>query len=208
LNDPKLIQAPWLSKQSIQEKVDEFRKNFPRADKIPVNVEHIIEFDLRLKLCPVAGLMDDCGKDALLLSDGSVIVDLGEFEQDRFRDRLRFSLAHEIGHYVLHSDLYKGIKFNSVDEWIEFIQGVPEQTYDWIEYQANEFAGRLLIPSPELREQFSLAVAKLKGTPYEGLDPLPEPVVMTIARSICGRFSVSYKPVLSRIQREQLWRKS
>lgn len=206
---PNEIQAPRLSKQDIQKAVDDFRATYPRASIVPVNVENIVEFDLKLDLSPEAGLIDASGTDALLLSDRqTIVVDLQEFQDSNLRDRLRFSIAHEIGHYVLHGSVYKNVSFASVDEWIDFIEGISEDTYDWLEYQANEFAGRLLIPRRELDQQYQAALDKLKGTPYEKTHPLPEPVVATIARSICGTFGVSYKPVFSRIQREGLWTRS
>ncbi|MBA4026884.1 MAG: hypothetical protein C0473_01445 [Cyanobacteria bacterium DS3.002] len=85
------------------------------------------------------------GTDALLLSDRkTIVVDLYEFEHNDLRDRLRFSIAHEIGHFILHADVYRGVSFSSVDQWIDFMEGISEDTYEWLEWQANEFAGRLL----------------------------------------------------------------
>jgi len=210
VTDPRSIVAPRLSKTAIQKAVDDFRATYKkRGNIVPVNVEDIVEFDLKLELRPVAGIIDACGTDALLLSDRkTIVVDLYEFEHDNLRDRLRFSIAHEIGHFVLHAEVYRGVSFSSVDQWIEFMEGITDETYEWLEWQANEFAGRLLVPEDQLRREFAESIKKLKGTPYETMDPLPEPVITTIARSICGKFGVSYKPVFSRIQRIGLWNRS
>jgi Zn-dependent peptidase ImmA (M78 family) len=35
---------------------------------------------------------------------------------------MRFSIAHEIGHFVLHAELYGQMKHDSVEEWIKFIE--------------------------------------------------------------------------------------
>lgn len=210
MTDPLSIVAPRLTKTAIQKAVDEFRATCKKRGSIlPVDVEDIVEFDLKLELRPVAGIMDACGTDALLLSDRkTIVVDLYEFEHNDLRDRLRFSIAHEIGHFILHADVYRGVSLSSVDQWIDFREGISEDTSEWLEWQANGFAGRLLVPEGELRKAFAASVQKLKGTPYENMVPMPEPVVTTIARSICSEFGVSYKPVFSRIQRVGLWSRS
>lgn len=201
------ITAPRLTKTAIQKAVDEFKATYSkRTGVLPINVEDLVEFDLKLELRPVAGIMDACGTDALLLSNRkTIVVDLQEFEHNNLRDRLRFSIAHEIGHFILHKEVYKGVSFTSVDQWIDFMEGIPEDTYEWLEWQANEFAGRLLVPGTRLRSLFNQSIEKLKGTQYEEITPLPEPVITTISRTICGDFGVSYLPVFIRIQREGLW---
>ncbi len=69
------------------------------------------------------------------------------------RRRQRFTIAHEIGHYVLHRDLigegivddalYRGRKFNA--DHRDFDMG--------LERQANRFAADLLLPASLVRER-------------------------------------------------------
>jgi len=86
------------------------------------------------------------------------------------------SIAHEIGHYVLHEDVYRAVSFSSVEEWAQFFDTIPRDKYGWLEWQADEFAGRLLIEGSLLKKKFEDAKKMLAGTAYEKLDPLPEPV--------------------------------
>jgi len=70
-----------------------------------VNVEHIIEHSLGLDIIPVHGIRKFEKIDAYLKSDRSaIVVDIEQYMdvQNRYENRLRFSFAHEIGHYVLH----------------------------------------------------------------------------------------------------------
>jgi Zn-dependent peptidase ImmA (M78 family) len=56
--------------------------------------------------------------DALLLGDlKTIAVDQNYFLNERAQNRLRFSVAHEIGHLILHSDIFSKIQYSSIAEW-------------------------------------------------------------------------------------------
>jgi Zn-dependent peptidase ImmA (M78 family) len=74
---------------------------------------------------------------------------------ERYINRLRFSMAHEISHIFLHAELYPKQRFNDLDEYIRFHRSKSEKAHRWFEYQANNFAGNLLVPAPELRRFFA-----------------------------------------------------
>jgi Zn-dependent peptidase ImmA (M78 family) len=57
--------------------------------------------------------------------------------------RQRFTMAHELGHYILH----KGKNIEFVDTTF-----FRSDEMDSIEYNANEFASRLLMPEDDLRK--------------------------------------------------------
>jgi Zn-dependent peptidase ImmA (M78 family) len=54
-------------------------------------------------------------------------------------DRQRWTIAHELGHIVLHHHL----------------QTLAAESEDEIEYEADDFAGELLMPAHEIRHQFA-----------------------------------------------------
>lgn len=205
--DPTRVTAPKLKQSQIQKEVDEVREKYPAAKVLPVHVEDLIDLDLDLDLQSAANLLALSGTDALILPDWkTVLVDLAEFEDPKMTNRLRFSLAHELGHYFLHREVYSDLSFASVEDWIAFVVGIPEEVYGWLEYHADEFAGRLLVPETELRESFRDAVKLLDGTKYAGRSDFPEPVADAVAKKICSRFGVSYRPVRSRLKRLGLWK--
>ncbi len=209
-NSPQ-IKVPILSALAISLRVDEFCKQYGvDRTQVPVDVEAIVEFDLKLDLIPEKGVLKRSGVDALLLSNRkAIIVDLDRFMQDNVRNRLRFTIAHEIGHYVLHEKVYENVSFDSVEEWITFIQSISDEDYNWLEWHCHEFAGLLLVESNLLKQKFNSRVqavrAKLKGTEFEHMDGLPEPVVETLAGEIGKEFGVSAEPVMKRLRREKLW---
>ena len=76
------------------------------------------------------------------------INDLIESQITSSDNRLRFSIAHELGHYILHKYLYheNELTISNPKEYYDFITKFPEKEYRSFEYQANQFAGRLLVP--------------------------------------------------------------
>jgi len=115
----------------------------------------IAEIDLDLEIRTIPGLREECDVDALLLGDWkTLIVDQREYTEDRFLNKLRFSVAHELGHYALHKETFDRIPRRTADEWIAFIQEMPDKEYGLLEFHANEFAGRFLVPVAELDKEF------------------------------------------------------
>ncbi|MFI5224572.1 MAG: ImmA/IrrE family metallo-endopeptidase, partial [Nitrospirales bacterium] len=78
----------------------------------------------------------------------------------------RFSVAHEIGHLILHRDIYAGLQHATAAEWFDYISAIPEVEYGWVEWQAYEFAGRLLVPPEPLREAFQTAIQSAQAAGY------------------------------------------
>jgi hypothetical protein len=74
------------------------------------------------------------------------------FEDTRRLHRLRFTLAHEYAHVVLHAPLY--LKLGSAareDHQCTTTQIEPLAAVDWMEWQASYAAGALLMPASRLR---------------------------------------------------------
>ena len=68
----------------------------------------------------------------------SILVDKRAFMSPRLEYRLRFSVAHEIGHLILHRDIYAGLQHATAAEWFDYISAIPEVEYGWVEWQAYE----------------------------------------------------------------------
>jgi hypothetical protein len=207
LANSKGIKAPFFKKSEIQGEVDTFCAKY-RIDQqqVPLDVELIVEADLRLELRPEANLFKKTEMDALLTSNRkTIMVDLDRFTKTNLQNRFRFTIAHEIGHYVLHEAMYKDVKFGSVDDWLDFFEDFPQIEYRKLEWHCDEFAGRLLIHRDLLRKKFEEARAKLKGTEWEKVEQLPVYVVEAMATEIAKFFGVSEQPVLIRLESESIW---
>ena len=66
------------------------------------------------------------------------------------RHRVRFTMAHELGHYVLHTGCLRKLDISAIDETAETLVSNMKLDIDQtkrMEYQANLFASYLLMPS-------------------------------------------------------------
>jgi hypothetical protein len=197
----------WIEPASLWNIADETRNEYWPESKLPINTEEIVEFRLRLNIEPVKYLLSTVDIDAYLKRDLSgIVVDYDCYMNDKFANRMRFSFAHELGHLFLHKDLYTKLGVDSPEGWKDFILNVPENEYRSFEWQANEFAGRLLVPYPELEAEMEKAVEILKEnelTHFLKMDP--DAVLSRISSMLCKPFEVSTEVIETRVKREGLW---
>jgi hypothetical protein len=167
VNDLRRFKAPFIPKERIWQAAEGFRAAHPAGRRVPVEVLELAEFDLGLELIPAEGLREQLEIDALLMGNlRSVLVDRRAFMNPRMEYRLRFSVAHEIGHLILHRDIYAGLQHATAAEWFDYISAIPEVEYGWVEWQAYEFAGRLLVPPEPWREAFQAAIQSAQAAGY------------------------------------------
>jgi len=195
------------TKPEIWKAAEEFRYRYVSPpDMIPVPINEIVEFDLKIDLEPQPGLRERCDIDGFLTSDlKSICVDNDCYFNERYDNRLRFTLAHEIGYLVLHREIIEQCSYETPEEWIRFRENLPEEDLSWFEFQAYEFAGRLLVPKKKLTEAISLLRDKINQfkslTGKNGGDLLRE----YVSNAICKEFKVSPDVILRRINSERIW---
>lgn len=206
MNDPRRFKAPYLGRERIWQEADRLRAAHPAGAFLPVRVLDLAEFDLRLELIPVAGLREELDIEALLMGDlRSILLDKRAFMSPRLEYRLRFSVAHEIGHLILHRDIYGGLQHATAQVWFDFISAIPDQEYAWVEWQAYEFAGRLLVPPAPLREAFQAAVQSAQAAGYADWLAADEAALDYIATRIAPKFGVSAEVIARRLRTERMW---
>jgi Zn-dependent peptidase ImmA (M78 family) len=201
------FECKWIDPVSLWNIADETRIKYWPESNLPVNTEEIIEFRLRLNIEPVKYLLSTVDIDAYLKRDLSgIVVDYDCYINDKFANRMRFSFAHELGHFFLHKDLYIKFGISSPEGWKDFILNVPENEYKSFEWQANEFAGRLLVPYLELKTEVKKVVEILKENnllPFLEMDS--DAVLSRISPMLRKPFGVSTEVVERRVKREGLW---
>jgi Zn-dependent peptidase ImmA (M78 family) len=124
---------------------------------------------------------------------------------DKFANRLRFSMAHELGHYFLHREVYSNLSLNSIEDWKEFILNVPEPEYEAFECQANEFAGRFLAPYDKLNSAVAESIERIRKGGMEHLLSDEDMVLAGISPFLRRIFGVSEQVIEIRVRREKLW---
>lgn len=143
---------------SVREKIDQFTEDYPvKLGEIAKN----LGITVLLSTLP-RGTSGQIGQE-----EGQFVIRINRHEA---KHRQRFTLAHEIAHFLLHRD-----RILDAGGWSENVllrSGQPAE----IEYEANRLASDLVIPSSQLAD----ATAEYSG-------PLTSEVIEDLAR----RFGVS-----------------
>ncbi|MCL5733115.1 MAG: ImmA/IrrE family metallo-endopeptidase [Patescibacteria group bacterium] len=145
----KNFKAPFIKDDIIKLEAESFRTKFC-GNIIPVDIETIIEKRLEISVVPVPELENISSSDALISSNWECIyVDHRCYSDDRYESRVRFSLAHEMGHFVLHKKIYNELGIKKLDD-VYLMEELPEDEYSKFEHQATRFASHILIPREHL----------------------------------------------------------
>jgi hypothetical protein len=201
------FRCPYIDKSKIWRSADEFRGKYWPSNILPVDIESIVEKGLKLDIQPEHGLWSECEIEAYLRVDlTGIVVDFDRFMNERFMNRLRFSYAHELGHLILHKDIYTQFPISNLNDWKDFRLNIPDGEYKSFEYQANEFAGRLLVPRGQLINEVNKCIKIItKNRMIDYLVSDPAAVLSRISSTLCKPFGVSDQVVEIRVQREELW---
>lgn len=198
--------------EKIDQKTREFLKEHPKYNKIPIDIESIIDIDLGIDIIPLPGLRNffDGAMDAYLSKDfTSIYVD--EFVSEKRENRYRFTLSHEIGHLILHPEVYQMLDYSSLDMAKNTILTL-NKLYPDFEPEADEFAGRLLVPRNELKYVFDKFQ---KNSEERVLEEIPEfdlinnagyqkAVKISLISELSKNFNVSETAMSIRLEKEKL----
>ena len=200
----KKIIVPYLSTQDIRQKADKFRSDY-WGSQIPVDILEIAEFEFDIEIRPIPNLKKLIDMDALISSNFEVLyVDNDQYINDNQINRLRFSVAHEIGHMILHKQYYESLGINSFEDYIKYTEELPEDQHSWLESHAYEFAGRLLVPYEELTQKIDEAKKMLEDAKINITAENEELIKDFITRKICYDFDVSSDVIYKRIVKEKI----
>jgi hypothetical protein len=205
----KKEKVKFLSYEQIAERASDFLKGLKYEGIIPIPIEKIIDRDLKINIVPIPNLFRTFDINAITSSDLKTIY-VDEYLYTNLDRTYRFTLAHELGHIVLHRDFYRSIKIKSLMDWKKFISDVEEKEYQYLELQANNFSGLLLVPQNELAAHFELKLKDLKRSKimrrFEGLN-MADYVDLTlkiIAEKLTDVFEVSSRVIRIRMEKSNL----
>lgn len=148
-----------LSLADLRKRAVDFLAKFPARSTIPIDIDGIVDIELGISVFPIPGLHRLCDTDAFI-SSGCTRITVDEFVYFHRENRFRFSLAHEIGHLVLHGDALSVCRIDDIDEYLRFRAAIDVTEFSVMERQANAFAGLVLVPGPALWNRFQEAKRK------------------------------------------------
>lgn len=194
--DYSKITIPFIPDNVIATKANAFREKYRPRQSSPFDVLGTAEFDLKIQIIPVPGLESPCNTNAYITADWNYIyIDKKQYEDERWDKRTNFSVAHEIGHLVLHKSLYESLKIKELEDFYRFHEQFSNAAYSRIETQANMFAAKLLVPAEELRAEVQKMIkaakaGKIASTEIKGL--------------LCNKFQVSDDVIFWRLVTEKI----
>ncbi|MBN1870378.1 MAG: ImmA/IrrE family metallo-endopeptidase [Candidatus Omnitrophica bacterium] len=153
-----------ISFDEIKTKAELFLKTHHPSYTLPIPIEEIIDNQLKIDIIPIPGL-----KQALqgfeLEIDGFIAADFSSISVDDYVQRTiitryRFTLAHEIAHRELHQYFFEQFDIQTIDDWKIIVNDISDWPVKVIEYEANDFAGLVLVPATPLKEEFEKAIQK------------------------------------------------
>lgn len=203
----RLPPRPVFDWKTIAEKAGIFAAEHRLAQKpFPLDVEEIAEFDLSMEIRPISGLLEDVDSPAQIAPGDSrpiITVDADQYRQQT--SFYRYSVAHEIGHYVLHREWLEKVwhLVDSTRSWKIVILNRSEDDYKWIEGQAEEFASYLLAPEEVFEPFLEKQIALLEDvkSPLQSEDVLPY-----LANPVGEFFGLSNAAAQARIRKSDRWK--
>lgn len=170
------FQARQLSLNEINIEAEKFLDHHHPSYNLPIPIEEIVDLKLKIDIIPIPGLKQalqgyNLDIDGFIASDfKSISIDADV--QKTYAKRFRFTLAHEIAHRQLHGYFYEQLKIDSIDDWKTIVNEIPDWPISVLEYQANMFAGLVLVPQKMLKEEYLKAKEKaekiVKNHGYNG----------------------------------------
>jgi Zn-dependent peptidase ImmA (M78 family) len=110
---------------------------------LPIDVEAVVKRQ-RIDVRPQP--MEESVSGMLVIKDGRATIGVN---QSHHPNRQRFTLAHELGHYLLHGKRTRVFVDSST---MFFRDGLAAEGTDKVEIEANAFAAELLMPESVLRD--------------------------------------------------------
>lgn len=197
------IDVPYLPVEVIRDAADAVLDQHQPERAIPVGVEEIIEFGFGMEIRPIKALEARFGFEGALAHDLQTIL----VDEDRLQhqaNRSRFTLAHELGHRVLHAEIIVSLSFDDKGDWKASVDSIDPRAYGRLEHQAYVFAGHLLVPTAALIRSCEEA----RGLALQhriDLSAMGESAISYVAGRIAREYRVSTAVMERRIKAEDVF---
>ncbi|MDD5676806.1 MAG: ImmA/IrrE family metallo-endopeptidase [Kiritimatiellae bacterium] len=199
----------FLENEAIWEAADKFRESAQLSghNRPPIDVVYIVDVVLKFDVIDIPEMFTDLRMDAAIVpSEQAIYMDREALERWDRKDhwierRLRFTVAHELGHLILHENYMAEAVFSDIAIFKRWM--LKHQQDRRVEDQADEFAGRFLVPLEILRasyDQYVQEVAKADQN-WRDIEGMRE----HIAKKLAPRFGVNHQVIETRFDHEGIW---
>ncbi len=190
---PLSTSPPRWNYSQVRTISESFLKDYYPSLVPPIPIEDIAELQIGIEINSVEGLKKEFDIEGFIHSNFQAIT-LDDYVFNMFEERTKFTIAHEIGHAVLHKKIYEQFNIDSKEKYRKFQNSIPEEDQKWLEIQANMFAGCVLVPSKPLKK----AVKEVT----DDNSPVQTDTSIPYFAELPGLFKVSPAVMLRRLQKE------
>jgi Zn-dependent peptidase ImmA (M78 family) len=196
-------EVPYRSYEDLRTVAADFLKEHHPVGSIPVPIEEIVEFQFRLDIIPIEGMFH--GEDVYaFVSRDMTSISIDSYIQERVPSSYCFSLAHELAHLLVHSDIISQYDFDTLAEWKAVVTGIDEKVFAEFEWQARALAGLMLVPQEALAAEFGKAAAKIRAAGMS-LEKAKEAGRFSVEDYLARVFTVPRFVITDRTERDGLW---
>lgn len=203
------FKCDWMNKGNIWGKAEQARNKYWAENTFPVESELVIQGGLGLDVILKKGLFRGVRSNAFLsFARNEVWIDDYAYNCGFLDGKLNFDLAHEVGHYLLHEEIYGYLrgKIKTLNDYFDFMKTAPENEIRNHEFQASEFAGRFLVPVTELTREIDIRCHEVKENgKMDKYAQDPDAFLSVISPDIAETFGVTYTIIEERVKREAIW---
>lgn len=157
------MKAPFIHKRDIEREAAHLISSYEGkygVNSVATPVDSIAEHYLGLTVDVLEMEGDILGCIDIHNKAISINQSLDPFNNENMVGRYNFTLAHEVGHFLLHKELVRPVMPNLFGEGIiEQPKNILCRTSEYkedIEWQADYFAAALLMPINRIKEQWAL----------------------------------------------------
>jgi len=188
------LQLKRLSYNDVGDIALDFIKKYHPNLNTPIPIEEIAENKLHIEIIPVSKLKVLYDTDGCLDSTLSkIFIDIDLYM--KYENRTRFTIAHEIGHLVLHKTYFENLHIHTIEDIYNISDQISEDDYGWLEYQAYSFAGQVLVPKNILITEVQRRLGEIPKEKF-----LPEKI-FSISQELLEIFNVSGEVLSRRLQK-------
>ena len=196
------MKIPYLSYSNVRDEALSFLSKFHPSHDLPIPIETIIDVQLGINIFPLPRLYKDHGQNGYLSRDRKTIY-IDDLQYEQLNEKYRFTLAHELAHYVLHKDCYDQVIYTSCEEYIKWRLSVDPEKIGWLDTQAQWFAGIILVPTEQLKKCCQHIIEKYKNK-LPGINLRSDDFWSYASNEIAKHFDVNPLVVEIRIKKENI----
>lgn len=144
------IKAPTYTDVEIEQKATEFADSCYTFPIDPFEIANQLDIHYSWECLPQsqAGISN--------FQEKKIILNRSDINQN---ERTRFTIAHELGHFIFHRELFKKYGLVSMDDTPDTLgqvdqTAIPNKELFWLEHHANCFASCFLMPTQQVLESF------------------------------------------------------